>query len=102
MDTHQIISELISGVKNIEEDLLKQILKKWLDREPHVEDFKKCTIKFLDELNVRYALNYNGTDLGTMTRSYMKPPKISDYNMIENGVRIDASVTFDWDLHIVS
>ena len=65
---HQKIEDLIKVLRNKEEALIKDVLKKVLDREPTLEDARKCNRGIFRGDPNKYLFSYRGVTLGTMNR----------------------------------
>ena len=72
-NTYYIQDQLKEKVVTAWENCLTRVLREFLQREPTLEDAKKCTLYSREgELDVKY-LTYNGTRLGKIVTD-IRPP----------------------------
>ena len=70
-DSFETIQEFI--MKNciqVEEDVIKEILRKILNREPTIDDVKDCTMLSISGVFDEYTFSYRGVTLGLVKRHY--------------------------------
>lgn len=60
------IDYLVGEMKQIEENLFKEVLRQVLKREPTIEDAKECSFLKKDNWDLKYVIAYRGVNLGTV------------------------------------
>ena len=62
--------QIISSIHKAEEDVIKQVLKELLKRNPTFDDAKKVTRVFREGLYDKYTLAYDGSPLGIVEMNF--------------------------------